>query len=272
MPTPAGSCGSSTPCPAIPRRASRTTAMEMAAKTWTGEWWKLGGGGTVWDSITYDRELDLLYVGTGNGSPVARGASQPGRRRQPVPVLGRRARRDDRRVPLALPGSARRGLGLHLHAVDRARRRCRSTGRSARCCMHAPKNGFFYVLDRATGKLLSAKNFVPVNWAIARRPRDRQARRESRGALRRRSGAGHARPGRRAQLVSDGVQPADAARLFSRLRTLVRLRAGSGFPPRSPSAPTAAGVATPARRCRGGWTCRRKATRARRPAWSPGIP
>ena len=41
----------------------------MIAKTWRGEWWKLGGGGTVWDSMAYDPELDLLYIGVGNGSP-----------------------------------------------------------------------------------------------------------------------------------------------------------------------------------------------------------
>ena len=50
----------------------------MAAKTWTGEWWKLGGGGTAWDAIVYDPELRLLYVGTGNGSPWARKHRSPG--------------------------------------------------------------------------------------------------------------------------------------------------------------------------------------------------
>mgnify|MGYP000850436962 CR=1 FL=1 len=42
---------------------------DIAAKTWHGQWWKYGGGGTVWDSMAYDAELDLLYVGVGNGSP-----------------------------------------------------------------------------------------------------------------------------------------------------------------------------------------------------------
>ena len=41
----------------------------MAAETWTGEWWKAGGGGTAWDSMAFDPELDLLIVGVGNGSP-----------------------------------------------------------------------------------------------------------------------------------------------------------------------------------------------------------
>jgi hypothetical protein len=52
--------------------------MEMAASTWTGEWWKLGGGGTAWDSFAYDPELDLFYIGTGNGSPWSRTLRSPG--------------------------------------------------------------------------------------------------------------------------------------------------------------------------------------------------
>ena len=47
-----------------------------------GEWWKFGGGGTVWDSVVYDPDLDLLYIGVGNGSPWNRQHRKPGRRRQ----------------------------------------------------------------------------------------------------------------------------------------------------------------------------------------------
>ena len=74
------------------RRASRTTTMKMAATTWTGEWWKLeGGGGTVWDSFVFDPELDLLYVGVGNGTPWNQKIPQPRRRRQPLPLVDRRS-------------------------------------------------------------------------------------------------------------------------------------------------------------------------------------
>ena len=55
--------------PGDPSKPFESAAMEKAAKTWKGEWWKVGGGGTVWDSVAYDPDLDLLYVGTGNGSP-----------------------------------------------------------------------------------------------------------------------------------------------------------------------------------------------------------
>ena len=55
--------------PGNPADGFENEAMAMAATTWTGEWWKWGGGGTVWDSMVYDPELDLFYVGVGNGSP-----------------------------------------------------------------------------------------------------------------------------------------------------------------------------------------------------------
>jgi quinohemoprotein ethanol dehydrogenase len=77
--------------PGNPADGFENAAMEMAAKTWNGEWWEHGGGGTVWDSFAYDPELDLLYIGVGNGSPWNQNDPQPGRRRQPVPVLDRRA-------------------------------------------------------------------------------------------------------------------------------------------------------------------------------------
>ncbi len=52
--------------------------MAMAAKTWTGEWWKIGGGGAPWNSITYDPKLNLVYFGTGNGSPLVWKYRSPG--------------------------------------------------------------------------------------------------------------------------------------------------------------------------------------------------
>ncbi|MEM7018920.1 MAG: PQQ-binding-like beta-propeller repeat protein, partial [Pseudomonadota bacterium] len=55
--------------PGDPAKGFESKAMEMAAKTWTGEWWKIGGGGTVWDSMVYDPELNQLYIGVGNGTP-----------------------------------------------------------------------------------------------------------------------------------------------------------------------------------------------------------
>ncbi|MGH8596064.1 MAG: PQQ-binding-like beta-propeller repeat protein, partial [Gammaproteobacteria bacterium] len=64
--------------PGNPADGFEQPAMEMAAKTWTGEWWKYGGGGTVWDSMTYDPKYNRLYLGTGNGAPWNRKIRSPG--------------------------------------------------------------------------------------------------------------------------------------------------------------------------------------------------
>jgi PQQ-dependent dehydrogenase (methanol/ethanol family) len=64
--------------PGNPAEGFESPAMERAASTWNGEWWALGGGGTVWDSMAYDAELDLLYIGTGNGSPWNQHIRSPG--------------------------------------------------------------------------------------------------------------------------------------------------------------------------------------------------
>ena len=83
--------------PGDPSKPFESEALARAATTWTGRWWEVGGGGTVWDSMAYDPELGLLYVGTGNGSPWARSDTEPGRRRQPLSVFDPRAPAFDRR-------------------------------------------------------------------------------------------------------------------------------------------------------------------------------
>ena len=117
-PTPASRRGAGSWCPAIRPRASRTARWRWPLKTWKGEWWKYGGGGTPWDGIAYDPEANLVYVGTGNGSPWARDHRSAGRRRQPLPVVDRRAQRRHRPLRLALPDHARRRLGLQRRAAD----------------------------------------------------------------------------------------------------------------------------------------------------------
>ena len=97
--------------PGNPAEPFEHPELERAATTWTGEWWTVGGGGTVWDSMAYDPELDLLYVGTGNGSPWTRIAAQPRRRRQPVSVVDPRDPAGRRAPGLALPDHARATTG-----------------------------------------------------------------------------------------------------------------------------------------------------------------
>jgi quinohemoprotein ethanol dehydrogenase len=64
--------------PGNPADGFENDAMRMAAETWTGEWWTLGGGGNAWHGFTYDAELDQLYIGTGNGAPWNRKIRSPG--------------------------------------------------------------------------------------------------------------------------------------------------------------------------------------------------
>ncbi len=147
--------------PAIP---FENAAMEKAAKTWTGEWWKNGGGGTVWDSIAYDPKLDLLYIGTGNGDPWAREIRDPQRQANLFassiialkPDTGEYVWHYQENPADEWDFDSAEQIILADLKID---------GQLRHTLLHAPKNGFFYVLDRATGQLLSAKPFTNVTWA-----------------------------------------------------------------------------------------------------------
>jgi len=150
--------------PGNPADGFESPAMEMAAKTWNGEWWVAGGGGTAWDSFSYDPELDLLYIGTGNGAPWSRDLRSPGGGDNLFLCSIIAVRPDDGEYVWhyqAVPGenwdyNCTQQMTLAELEID---------GRERKVLMQAAKNGFFYVLDRATGELLSANNFVPVTWA-----------------------------------------------------------------------------------------------------------
>jgi PQQ-dependent dehydrogenase (methanol/ethanol family) len=150
--------------PGDPSKPHESPALERAAKTWTGEWWKMGGGGTVWDSLAYDPELDLLYVGTGNGSPWNQNVRSPegGDNLYLSSIL---ALRPDTGEMVwhyqTTPGETWDYTATqHMILAD-----IEIGGRKRKVLMQAPKNGFFYVLDRATGELISAEAYVPVTWA-----------------------------------------------------------------------------------------------------------
>jgi quinohemoprotein ethanol dehydrogenase len=140
--------------------------LEAAAKTWSeeGEWLKTGGGGTVWDSMAYDPELNLLYVGTGNGDPHARHIRSPrgGDNLFLSSILALNAETGRlvwyyQTTPAdSWDFTATQSIILADLEMD---------GVVRKVLMQAPKNGFFYVLDRATGELLSAEKYVTVNWA-----------------------------------------------------------------------------------------------------------
>jgi quinohemoprotein ethanol dehydrogenase len=150
--------------PGDPSHGFENPAMEMAAKTWSGEWWKQGGGGTVWDSIVYDPDLDLVYLGVGNGGPWVQAYRSPGGGDNLFLASIVAVKADTGEYVWhyqEVPGdqwdyTATQPMILADLEIDR---------RVRKVLMQAPKNGFFYVLDRATGELLSAAKFAPNYWA-----------------------------------------------------------------------------------------------------------
>ncbi len=150
--------------PGNPADGFEDETQEMAAETWTGEWWSQGGGGTAWDSFAYDPELNLVYIGTGNGSPWARSIRSPGGGDNLF--LASIVAVDAETGKYAwhyqtTPGDTWDYTAVqHMVLAD-----LEIDGRDRKVIMQAPKNGFFYVIDRATGELISADNIMPVNWA-----------------------------------------------------------------------------------------------------------
>jgi PQQ-dependent dehydrogenase (methanol/ethanol family) len=150
--------------PGDPSKPFESPILEKAAKTWTGEWWKFGGGGTVWDSIVYDSELDLLYIGVGNGSPWNRRIRSPGGGDNLL-LSSIVALKPDTGEYVwhyqETPGEMWDYTGAQqITLAD-----ITINGQARKVLFHAPKNGFFYVLDRAAGRLISANPYTYVNWA-----------------------------------------------------------------------------------------------------------
>jgi quinohemoprotein ethanol dehydrogenase len=150
--------------PGNPAQGFENEEMRRAARTWSGEWWKDGGGGTVWNSLSYDPALGLVYMGTGNASPWS-GPVDGGERGDALYTAsivavhvddGRYAWHYQTTPADVWDYDADQSLTLATLKIDGVQRKV---------IMQANKNGYFYVLDRATGKLLSANNYVPVNWA-----------------------------------------------------------------------------------------------------------
>jgi quinohemoprotein ethanol dehydrogenase len=150
--------------PGNPADGFEDEAMEMAAKTWSGEQWKEGGGGTVWNAITYDSELDRIYIGTGNGSPWNANVRSPGGGDNlflcSIVALdaktGKYVWHYQVNPAESFDWNAAMDITLATLTIDKKPRKV---------LMQAPKNGFFYVIDRETGKLISAEPFAEQNWA-----------------------------------------------------------------------------------------------------------
>jgi quinohemoprotein ethanol dehydrogenase len=145
--------------------ASDKILKQLAATTWFGDGWKkTGGGGTVWDAITYDPVTDLIYVGTGNGSPWSHKARSEGKGDN-LFLSSILALKPDTGEYVwhyqTTPGDSWDYTATqHIMTADLT-----INGEKRHVVMQAPKNGFFYVLDAATGKLISAERYAAVNWA-----------------------------------------------------------------------------------------------------------
>ncbi len=152
--------------PGDPSKPFEDASMEMAAKTWdpAGRWWEAGGGGTMWDAMAFDPELNILYVGTGNGSPWNQHLRSPagGDNLFLASIV---ALNPDSGEYLwhyqNTPGDTWDYTSTqHIILAD-----LEIVGEPRKVLMQAPKNGFFYVIDRTDGRFISAEPFVEVNWA-----------------------------------------------------------------------------------------------------------
>ncbi|RYY95832.1 MAG: PQQ-dependent dehydrogenase, methanol/ethanol family, partial [Alphaproteobacteria bacterium] len=151
--------------PGDPSKPYEQPELAEAAKTWKGDnYWQIGGGGTVWDGMAYDADLDTIYVGTGNGNPWNQAIRSPGGGDNLYlssivaldPNTGAYKWHYQTTPGETWDYTATQPLMLADLDYPEGKRRV---------VMQAPKNGFFYVLDAKTGKLLSAEKFAPLSWA-----------------------------------------------------------------------------------------------------------
>jgi quinohemoprotein ethanol dehydrogenase len=150
--------------PGNPANGFEHPEMKEAVKTWNGEWWKYGGGGTAWDAFAYDPKLKLIYVGTGNGSVWNREIRSPGGGDNLYlsSILAIHAETGKLKWHYqTTPGDSWDFTAVQQIILTQLEIK----GKKREVLMQAPKNGFFYVLDRNTGELLSAEPYVYVNWA-----------------------------------------------------------------------------------------------------------
>ena len=150
--------------PGDPSKGFEDETQAMAAKTWSGEWWKYGGGGNPWNAITYDEQLGRVYIGTGNPGPW-------------LDKVRSQDRRDNLFTASIVALDAKTGKYVwHYQTTpddvwdfdaiaDIVLTDLKIDGHDRKVLLQANKNGFFYTIDRVTGKLISAEKYSRVNWA-----------------------------------------------------------------------------------------------------------
>ncbi len=150
-----------------PDHAASDSVMESLVRpTWSGDYSRFGGGGTAWQTIMYDPEFNRLYIGTGNGSPWNPKYRTDGKGDNlflcSVVAIdadtGEYAWHYQENPQEAWDYNSTQPMVLADLEIEGARRKV---------LMHAPKDGFFYVIDRETGKLISAEPVVPTTWATS---------------------------------------------------------------------------------------------------------
>jgi quinohemoprotein ethanol dehydrogenase len=150
--------------PGNPADGFESDAMKMAATTWHGEWWKQGGGGTAWNAMSYDPETHTVFIGTGNGAPwnhKVRSAGQGDNL-----FLSSIVALDANTGAYKWHYQTNPGENWDYNAaMDMQLANLMIAGVPRKVLMTAPKNGFFYVIDRTNGKLISATPFARITWA-----------------------------------------------------------------------------------------------------------
>jgi quinohemoprotein ethanol dehydrogenase len=151
--------------PGDPAKPQEGKHLDAAAKTWTGEYWKVGGGGTVWDSITYDPVTDLIYFGTANAEPWNPAARSPqgGDNLYTSSIVAVKAETGEYAWHFQETPNDRWDFDSDQQIMTAD---LDLNGTKQHVIMHAPKNGFFYTLDAKSGKFISGKPFATlITWA-----------------------------------------------------------------------------------------------------------
>ncbi len=150
--------------PGDPSRPADSKAEQVMRPTWKGDWFGKGGGGTAWNAFSYDEELDLVYLGVGNGFPYNHQMRSPG---------------GGDNLFLASIVAVKADTGeyvWHYQVCPAEQWDCTASqdmtiatleidGKPRKVVLQAPKNGFFYVVDAATGEFISAEKIARVTWA-----------------------------------------------------------------------------------------------------------
>ena len=160
--------------PGDPSKGFENKAMEAAAKTWAGDWWKMGGGGSMWDGMAYDPDENLLYVGTGNGTVWSADVRNGGRQEKLADnlyiasILAINADTGQLKWHYqCTPGDEWDYDAIqHLLLAD-----IRIDNRNRKVVMQANKNGYFYVIDRTNGEFISAGEMSQISWATGIDPK-----------------------------------------------------------------------------------------------------